>query len=214
MKSPSNQTTLLIRSTPRIDGLPVQAHAMGRAAWVALACCAGAAAAQAQNVFVAPAPPRAAPNQAVPGLGLPNPAGLSSPLPSPAGLPPVTVPNLASPGSAPGSPMLQPGAQVITPGAVVPGAVYIDPTAPVAPAPAAGGTGASGAATALPTDPGMTQVTALQMAQIFRKADANQDGQLTRAEALQLELMPMSFEDMDRNKDGFVSRSEFEDAFR
>lgn len=46
----------------------------------------------------------------------------------------------------------------------------------------------------------------------FIFADANRDGDLTRAEATRLAIMPMSFEDMDRNRDGMLSRFEFDDA--
>jgi hypothetical protein len=44
-------------------------------------------------------------------------------------------------------------------------------------------------------------------------ADANGDGQLTRAEAQRLSVMPHSFEDMDQNKDGAVTRAEYEASF-
>jgi hypothetical protein len=36
---------------------------------------------------------------------------------------------------------------------------------------------------------------------------------LTRAEALQLTIVPRSFEDMDENKDGVVSRAEYQKVF-
>jgi hypothetical protein len=52
-----------------------------------------------------------------------------------------------------------------------------------------------------------------QIHQAFDGADADSNGALTRAEAQQLAIMPHSFEDMDENKDGVVSRSEFESAF-
>ena len=56
--------------------------------------------------------------------------------------------------------------------------------------------------------------TALQIAQSFLAADANRDGELTRAEAQRLTIMPYSFEEMDRNHDGILTRSEYEDALR
>jgi hypothetical protein len=56
--------------------------------------------------------------------------------------------------------------------------------------------------------------TALQIAQSFLGADANRDGELTRAEALRLTIAPSSFEEMDRNHDGILTRSEYEDAVR
>jgi hypothetical protein len=36
---------------------------------------------------------------------------------------------------------------------------------------------------------------------------------LSRAEAQQLTIMPRSFEEMDVNKDGVVSRAEYENSF-
>jgi hypothetical protein len=38
--------------------------------------------------------------------------------------------------------------------------------------------------------------------------------QLTRAEATSLRIRPLSFEEMDRNKDGVLTRSEYDNAFR
>jgi hypothetical protein len=52
-----------------------------------------------------------------------------------------------------------------------------------------------------------------QIRQAFDLADANADGQLSRQEAQRLVIMPRNFEDMDQNKDGVVSRAEFEAAF-
>jgi hypothetical protein len=52
-----------------------------------------------------------------------------------------------------------------------------------------------------------------QIRQAFDAADANSDGQLTRAEAQRLAIAPRSFEDMDTNKDGVLTRDEYEAAF-
>ena len=52
------------------------------------------------------------------------------------------------------------------------------------------------------------------MKAMFDKADANHDGDLTRAEAHRLSIGTMSFEEMDRNFDGLVSRFEYEDSLR
>lgn len=57
-------------------------------------------------------------------------------------------------------------------------------------------------------------LTALQVAQLFAQADADGDGLLTRAEALRLPMVTMSFDDMDTNRDGVVSRSEYEASLR
>src|SRR5947209_16094391 len=55
--------------------------------------------------------------------------------------------------------------------------------------------------------------TPQQIRQAFDAADADSNGVLTRAEAQQLTILPRSFEDMDENKDGVVSRGEYESAF-
>src|SRR4051812_18333555 len=55
--------------------------------------------------------------------------------------------------------------------------------------------------------------TPQQIRQAFDAADANSNGELTRAESQQLSILPRSFEDMDENKDGTVSRGEYENAF-
>lgn len=183
-----------------------------------LAVLAGAAAvsqAQTPSRSVRAVPQPAAP-PGVGGLGTPSPSGLPSPLPSPAGLtsqfpaglpsplpnpaglPSPTVPNLASPGTPAGSPPIDTGAvpQTSVMGAAGYGGVPAVPTVP--PSPGMGG----------------APYTALQIAQSFLGADANRDGELTRAEAQRLTIMPYSFEEMDRNHDGILTRSEYEDAVR
>jgi len=55
--------------------------------------------------------------------------------------------------------------------------------------------------------------TPQQVRQAFDAADADSNGVLTRAEAQQLAIMPRSFEEMDENKDGVVSRGEYESSF-
>ena len=55
--------------------------------------------------------------------------------------------------------------------------------------------------------------TAEQIRQSFELADTNSDGQLTRAEAQRLSILPRSFEEMDGNKDGILERAEYEAAF-
>jgi hypothetical protein len=56
--------------------------------------------------------------------------------------------------------------------------------------------------------------TALDVARSFLAADANQDGELSRAEGTRLQLMPLSFEEMDRDHNNVLTRSEYEDALR
>ncbi|NNU44707.1 hypothetical protein [Ramlibacter montanisoli] len=54
----------------------------------------------------------------------------------------------------------------------------------------------------------------MDIARSFFFADANHDGDLTRAEARRLSIGTMSFEEMDRNFDGLISRFEYEDSLR
>lgn len=55
--------------------------------------------------------------------------------------------------------------------------------------------------------------TAAQAREAFQLADTNGDGQLTRAEAQRLAIMPRSFEDTDTNKDGVLVLSEYLASF-
>lgn len=52
-----------------------------------------------------------------------------------------------------------------------------------------------------------------QIREAFQLADANSDGQLTRAEAQRLPIMPRSFEDTDLNKDGVLTLDEYQASF-
>lgn len=55
--------------------------------------------------------------------------------------------------------------------------------------------------------------TAAQVREAFQLADANGDGQLSRAEAQRLPIMPRSFEDTDTNKDGALVLPEYQASF-
>ena len=76
----------------------------------------------------------------------------------------------------------------------VPPAVIVQPGAP--------------AAIVQPLPP--SRWTVQQIRQAFELADSDSDGQLTRAEAQRLTIMPRSFEEMDQNKDGILQRAEYE----
>ncbi|HWP11699.1 MAG TPA: hypothetical protein VNN06_07745 [Ramlibacter sp.] len=129
------------------------------------------------------------------GLTSQFPAGLPSPMPNPAGLPSPTVPNLASPGTPAGS---RPIDAEVAPQTSVMGASGYGGGSAVRPSPGVGG----------------GTYTALDIARSFIGADANRDGELTRAEAQRLTIMPYSFEEMDRNHDGILTRFEYEDGVR
>jgi hypothetical protein len=55
--------------------------------------------------------------------------------------------------------------------------------------------------------------TAAQIRQAFELADADSNGELSRAEAQRLAIVPHGFEEMDQNKDGLITRAEYEAAF-
>jgi hypothetical protein len=83
---------------------------------------------------------------------------------------------------------------------------YTDPTAVM------GAGGEPNGPQALSSGPG--PYTALQLAESFLRADANRDGGLSRAEFQRLTIAPASFEEMDRDHNGVVTRSEYDDGSR
>jgi hypothetical protein len=85
------------------------------------------------------------------------------------------------------------------------------PSTPALPAPAAVQPGATGAAP--PQAVPAARWTTEQIRQAFALADSDSDGQLSRAEAQRLSILPRSFEDLDQNKDGVLTRSEYEAGF-
>jgi hypothetical protein len=197
------------------------------AALLLLGCFAQA---QAQNRSVTAVPPRPAPatiTPATPGPGVPNPAGLPSTMPYPAGIP--SLPNATTPApnttaSTAGTP-----ATTTTPVTAAPYTPPLDGTV-LMPSSAIGSTGtAVNNYTANPTatmgagggpnapqtvSSGAGPYTALQLAESFLRADANRDGELTRAEFQRLTIAPVSFDEMDRDHNGVVTRSEYDDATR
>lgn len=167
---------------------------------IVLACAAvlAAPAAQAQRrqqITGVSQPTRQAAPPGVATFGLPNPAGLTPP----------TVPNLSSPGVAPNSPPIDAG--IAAPTVVGGGGGVV-----VVPQSAAGGANAMGAG---PAGFAGGPPSAVDIARAFLLADINHDGQLSRAEAQRLYIpLGMSFDELDRDHDGFLSRFEYEDAFQ
>lgn len=208
-------------------GLPVQAQRLRSVVPVA------PTPAPAMNAQPAPG----STSTAAPGLNSPFPAGLPSPSPFPAGMPPIASPTLSLPGTGTaagaGSTSAAAGTMVTPPGD---GTVFMpassiggtgvaqnqgrafNPGTGTGYAGSAGTTAAMGAgggpSTARSVPSGAGPYTALQLAESFQRADSNRDGELTRAEFQRLTIVPASFEEMDRNRDGVISRSEYDDASR
>ena len=63
------------------------------------------------------------------------------------------------------------------------------------------------------TPPPANRWTVAQIREAFQLADANSDGQLTRAEAQRLPILPRSFEETDLNKDGVLTVDEYTASF-
>jgi hypothetical protein len=75
-------------------------------------------------------------------------------------------------------------------------------------------TAVMGAAPSTPAVPTAEQAptgrwTGVQLEQAFRSADSDGNGELTRAEAQRLQILPRTFEDLDANKDGVLSLDEY-----
>lgn len=179
-------------------------HAPIRPVAMALAVLAGCtaldrAAAQPPGPgHVTAAPQAGGPPMAV-NSGLPNPAGLGSGT-TPARSSPVAIGSGLQPTPAPAST----GRYVHNPDA--------DSTLS---APGTNVLGAGGADTAgMGAGPSRGPWSSVDIARSFILADTNRDGELTRAEAQRLTIAPYSFEEMDRNHDGILSRFEYEDATR
>jgi hypothetical protein len=81
------------------------------------------------------------------------------------------------------------------------------------PAPAAPAAVQPGATTPAPAPAPAARWTADQIRQAFVLADSDSNGELSRSEAQRLTILPRSFEDMDQNKDGVLTRSEYEAGF-
>ena len=88
------------------------------------------------------------------------------------------------------------------------------PTAPAAPQEPALAPSSGAIITPATPVPAATQGTAQQMDQAFARADRDRSGGLSRAEAEAYSAVRLNFEELDANKDGVLSRAEFERAVR
>ena len=157
------------------------------------------------TAITAPRPTPAVPNPA--GLRPVFPAGISSGSGAAQSSDPIAANSSPVPagGVAPTSPTLIGGRGVNVPTELFP-AGSANPTAVMGAGPVAG-PGQYGAG-------GAGGYSAVDSARSFYFADANHDGELTRAEARRLSIATMSFEEMDRNFDNVISRFEYDDSLR
>ncbi|HVE53367.1 MAG TPA: hypothetical protein VNB23_08275 [Ramlibacter sp.] len=190
-------------------------HAVTRLFAVGLCAAAAASAVHAQRTVQSSSPARpSASTQAA--QSAPNPAGLTSPFP--AGISSGSGARVSTDPIASSSAPLVPSS--VLPGTgtgttVGGGGVGVRPElgAPVAPATNVLGAGATVAGPAQYAG-GAGGFSATDQARSFFFADANQDGELTRAEAARLSIRTMPFEEMDRNFDGVITRFEYQDTLR
>jgi hypothetical protein len=191
-------------------------HAFVRLFAVGLCAVAAATAAQAQTRRGVTAVPNTVPSaSARSAQSTPNPAGLRPMFPagisSGSGALTSTDPVAASTAPLPATSAVGVTTTRTIPGGIGPQITPVDTVA------AAAATQVLGAG---PSVPGPTQslnggaggYNATDLARSFFFADSNHDGDLTRAEASRLSIAPLSFEQMDRNFDGVISRFEYEDA--
>jgi hypothetical protein len=192
-------------------------HALTRLVAVGLVV-ASASAVQAQ-VRVQPSAntaPSAAARAATAG---PNPAGLTSNFPagitSGSGALVSRDPNAAAAAGAAGIGASNGTGAGMTGSTNVPAELLpADAGAAAAPTTVLGGAGSTVRGPGQRTAGGAGGFTAVDSARSFFLADANHDGELTRSEAARLGIATMSFEEMDRNFDGVISRFEYDDSLR
>jgi hypothetical protein len=149
-------------------------------------------------------------------LAAPNPAGLRSPFP--AGVSSGSGAAVSGDNVAASTATTQPGAveaATLNPGLTDSENMLFQPNAAVdTTVMGAPGYGVARGPGRGPTSGGSGGYSAVDVARSFINADGNRDNELTRSEALRLSLALMSFEEMDRNYDGVISRSEYEDSLR
>lgn len=191
-------------------------HALSRLLLAGLCAAAAASAVQAQgrlgHVPNRPAPPSAQTNQAAPrpgGLTPVFPAGVSSGSGAAVSSDPIAATTApVPPSSAPTTP------RPPTTGGFGGGGTLVPDTTAV---PATNVLGAAGLVVRGPGPSvagGAGGFRGAEIADSFLMADGDRDGELTRAEAAGLRIVTMSFEEMDRNFDGVISRFEYQDAVR
>jgi hypothetical protein len=158
----------------------------------------------------------------------PTGASVSTTTLIPTELPPgTTTTTVTTPGFlVPGATTVVTPATIPAPGTVLPPGTIVAPGTTLTP-----GTSTFGAITtpAIATNvlgagatvrgPGQTVggaagFSATDQARSFFFADGNHDGDLTRAEFTRLSIATMTFEEMDRNYDGRITRFEYEDSMR
>ncbi len=206
--------------------MPTRIPTLRVAAGVALALGAMLSA-QAQTVRAKPNPVPSAAARAA--MSAPNPAGLRAPFP--AGVTSGSGAAVSTDGVAASTAITTPNA--VTAATLNPTLIDTDTSNVTGTDPAVGSTdGASGSTAANTTvlggapgygvargpsqsvamgNSGIDDVT---IARAFISADGNRDGELSRAEAARLRLSLLSFEEMDRNFDGVITRAEYEDGMR
>jgi hypothetical protein len=193
-------------------------HALTRLVALGLVV-ASASAVQAQVRRVQPGTVAAPSASARAATAAPNPAGLR-PV-NPAGL---TAGSGAAVSSDPVAASTSGSAGITAPGSGI-GGITANPNLPPAELPpvdaaaAAAATNVMGGSGTTVRGPGQRVggaggVSATDQARSFYFADANHDGELSRSEAGRLAGATMSFEEMDRNFDGIISRFEYEDSMR
>ncbi len=191
--------------------------ALSRLATALLCACAAASAVQAQQVK--PVPNKAPSSASQTARSAPKPTGLMPTFPagissgSGAAVSTDPVGRSTTPVPPAGNSV---ATTVLAPGRLAPAEVPSPDARPASDAAAATTVLGAGATVRGPgqTFGGAGGFSATDEARSFFFADANHDGELTRAEFGRLGIAPLSFEESDRNYDGVISRFEYEDSLR